>query len=173
MINSTNLNPLEKVLEWYEKLPESHKVDLAFLSGMFLVGFIKREYETEEMKEEFKKFFDSSDLSGIEIMQRTILIKGLIDYSIDKKATGEDWIKNAEFMELYKRERIEGGEKIADIPEIQNLIETIPERAEEWINSCNKWSEITSTYLSNPALNQWYLDFGRYINMKYYDTDKV
>ena len=148
------MNPLNSILNWFDNQTQNVKVDFVALSAHFLPdNSIERELDRDKQLELFRNFLIGDSLSPKEVVQRTLFLKALINFSLDGRETEEGWEKSRVINEKVDKKINSEGHK-SDMYE--KFMVDFSERKDKWIAWANEWYQLIQTDLSDSRIANWY-----------------
>jgi len=138
-------SPIKKIQEWYLSLPEDQRVDIAALVGSYCLDIRTIELESEEIVNGFLGKIERSQVSSMQEVGMSVVLKAGIEFFIINKRKDESsWAETKKSLEML-------AERSNSETFRQKALE-VDFRAKQWAATCKKWAEI------KPYLAEEYLD---------------
>ncbi|MDR2269504.1 MAG: hypothetical protein LBF27_01250 [Sphingobacterium sp.] len=108
------------------------------------------EIDDSKRNSKYLDFMRSEFLEETEIIQRTLFLRSLFDFSMYNRATEEDWDVLLD-RNLDLKNRITKLGK--STKKIDDMLNNWSDRKYHWISVCKKWKEVKEKHLSNNLLD--------------------
>lgn len=142
-------NPLDQLEFWITSIEKDLQEDLISLACLHHVDDSMRECTTSE----FFAYLDSSSLSAMEIMSRTLLVTRLIDFAFTGRTTEGEWQKVFD-RHIQIKNMLEAQGKSAEPSD--RWLANYQEAKKAWIHLYQNWIAFIANELSNDHIMEWF-----------------
>lgn len=140
-------SPIVLFIEWYESLPVSHRQDIAILVGTYCPGFDKVGIDTEidTLPQLFAETLRDYQDGSLRELGAVLSLRSFIQcVFIDKRSDRSDWKDTQSMLSSLAFES----------ETFKHLAKEIPFKAEQWIVTCEKWSKLVASGLSDQNIKR-------------------
>lgn len=144
--------PLDQIQQWYLSREATHQDDLGALASHFLLD--PEPFSGTQLLRitNFAKQLDSDGMGPKQVVQKTLYMIKLIDFTLSGRATDQDWAETLDKL-LYMRTKFtEQGDPGA----VNQMLDNFQERKAGWIGVAESWASLTSGKLNNKKIADWY-----------------
>ena len=144
--------PLDQIQQWFLSQKISHQGDMAALVGHFLDEADAFAVDQTECITEFVQQLDSDELKPNAIVQKTLYMIKLIDFTLSGRSTVQDWTETLDRLLYMKNAFTEKGDPHA----VDQMLDNFHTNKEGWIGVAKSWAVLTEGNLSNKKIANWY-----------------
>lgn len=141
--------PLDQLEFWITSIEEGLQKELVSLACIYHVDESMHDCKLSE----FLTYLDSSSLSAIDIISRTLLITRLIDFAFTGRTTEEEWQEVCD-RHIYIKNTLEAQGKSADTS--NRWLANYQGTKKAWIDLYGSWAEFIANELSNHQIMEWF-----------------
>ena len=145
-------SPLKMLLEWYHSLPVSHRNEIAGIISILTNDVGSASDNTDMPGNPSERFIEKLE-TMVAIPFRTtgicLMLRSYIDFFVINIKDFDELQSRLQFARQFFNSGLNGDTKI------DQLIEQLPFRKEQWKVTTRKWNQLKSEYLCDDYLKKW------------------
>ena len=150
------MNPMKTIAEWFSKLPNEIRAEIAFFVFTLLPDYqLQKIADTENLIENFDEWLIKDTDSKLRSVGKALVIRAFINYTIlTKRFEKKDLESTQVLWRVVKRETI-GNDLLDIIEQMEKNQRQMPLRKRHWHQTLNEWIYLCEGPLSDESIEKW------------------